>query len=226
MPKKETEHVVDAEVTETAVSTREDSDIVLVHGDGMSNMTAADIDIPRLNLIQKTSDIDGELGAIVLDKQYSLAKADTNVPCVVILAAKGWKEDVPYDSDIVPKTAANEADAEALRLSSTYPVIEFAELTLLLQDPTENTEGFDLPIGDKNYALGKLYVAKDAYRQTFKRLATYALFHKGKRIQSIMWNLRSGPLERGKYSWFCPGLTATDVAPPADVVEFLSGFGV
>ena len=37
----------------------------------------SDIEIPRINVVQKTSEIDAPFGSIVLDKQFVIAEAET-----------------------------------------------------------------------------------------------------------------------------------------------------
>ena len=79
-------------------------------------------------------------------------------------------------------------------------------------------------IGKQSYALGKINVAKDAYRQTFKRLATYAAFNRDKNLGEVMWNFESAPITRGKYSWFAPMLTVSQTVPDKAVAEWIAEF--
>ena len=190
---------------------------------------ASDIDIPRINVVQKTSDItctNGEpapYGSLVLDKSVVLAQPETPIKVIPLIATKQWREDIPYDSDDVPRIAGSEAEKNQLALDSEYNLIEFAEITFLFEG-NDDVEVFPLPLGKKNYAMGRINVAKDAYRQTFKRLATFAVFNKNTPIHTRLWNLTSSAITRGKYSWFAPSLTITQSETSEEVVSFVEGF--
>jgi hypothetical protein len=102
---------------------------------------------------------------------------------------------------------------------------EFAELTLLIQQPEESSDvdAYQLPIGDHNYALGKINVGKNAYRSTYKRLATNAALT-GQAIHNKIWNFTSEELTKGKYTWFNPTLTATVETVDDSVASFVNNF--
>jgi hypothetical protein len=185
-----------------------------------------DIDYPRVNVVQKTSDIEAPTGSLVLDKKYTLLKPEQNGEVVVVSAAKAWKEDVPFDSDTISRVAYTLDDSKKLALDSEWPILEFADIILLFKQPEGGTddEAYAFPIGDENYALAKLYVAKDAYRQTFKRLATFAAFNRTTPIQNLIWNFQTQMIEKGRYSWYVPSLAKTNKKTPEAVEEFLSSF--
>ena len=190
---------------------------------------ASDIDIPRVNVVQKTSDItcrDGEpapYGSLVLDKSIVLAQPEAAIKVIPLIATKQWREDIPYDSDDVPRIAGSEAEKNQLALDSEYNLLEFAEITFLFQGD-DDVEAFPLPLGKENYAMGRINVAKDAYRQTFKMLTTFAVFNKTTPIHTRLWNLTSSAITRGKYSWFAPSLAITQDEPSKEVVSFVEGF--
>jgi hypothetical protein len=103
---------------------------------------------------------------------------------------------------------------------------EFAEITLLMRQPegSDNDDAFQLPIGDHNYALGKINVGKNAYRSTYKRLATFAALQSGIPIHSKVWNFVSEELSKGKYTWFNPSLTVTKEEADEDITAFVKNF--
>tara|TARA_R110002051_G_scaffold22406_2_gene58007 strand:- start:553 stop:1212 length:660 start_codon:yes stop_codon:yes gene_type:complete len=197
--------------------------------DMSATLEQSDIDIPRVNVVQKTSDITGPdgkplpYGSLSLDKRHILAEPEESIKVVPLLAQKSWREDIPFDSDEIPRIANTTEEKHELSIVSDYTMLEFAELTLLFQGG-DDVETFPFPIGDNNYALGRINVAKDAYRQTFKRLATFAVFNKKTPIHSRMWNFQSSSISRGKYSWFAPSLTITNEEPDKAVAEFIGGF--
>lgn len=189
-------------------------------------IAATDIDIPMINVVQKLSEIDGPIGSVVLDKKHVLAEADSPLSVCVINARKAWKENIPFDSDQRPQIANSEAERNDLNDESDYDIIEFAEISFLIEQPedSEDDSAFGIPIGDKNYALGRIYVTKDAYRQTYKRLATFSLTNRDTPIHKVKWQFQSGLITKGKYSWYAPSLTATKDATDEAVVEFASSF--
>ena len=209
---------------ETAV-TKQETAITNVSG---LSIDASDIEIQRVNVVQKMSDIKASSGSLVLDKKYVLLEPEQAGKAIIVNAIKGWKEDVPFDSDVIPRVAMTAERKEQLAAESDYPILEFADIVMLIEQPedTEDDESFAFPIGDKNYALAKLYVAKDAYRQTYKRLATFATFNRSTSLQSVYWKIQTQLMEKGKYSWFVPSLTNTNDKAPEAVTEFLKSFGV
>ena len=128
----------------------------------------SDIEIPRINVVQKTSEIDAPFGSIVLDKQFVIAEPETAIATIPISGIKGWREDIPYDDDERPRIARSQEERDEIAKTSDYPMLEFADITMLFEKPDKTDVGaaYPFPIGDKLYALGRINVAKDAYRQT------------------------------------------------------------
>lgn len=186
---------------------------------------ASDIDIPRLNIVQKTSDIDAPFGSVVLDKKHIMLAPEAATEVSVLSATKGWREDVPFDDDVMPQIAFTEEDRARIADSSEYNLLEFAEITLLFkQQGDDNNGAYPFTIGKHSYALGKINVAKDAYRQTFKRLATFAAFNRDVNLGEVLWNFESCPITRGKYSWFAPMLTVSQNTPDKAVATWIREF--
>jgi len=181
---------------------------------------AQDIDIPRLNVIQKMSEIEGPIGSVVIDKDSVLLEAEQKTPVVVIGAIKRWKEDVPFGEDYMPKIVSNEADAKSLAVESSYDITEFAEIILLIPQVGDDDAMFPYPIGDNNYQIGRITVQKDAYRMTYKRLFTFSTFNPDVPVSSRFWNFGTELMSKGKYSWYVPTLAATKDSVPTEVAEF------
>lgn len=182
-----------------------------------------DIDIPRLNVVQKMSQIDAPTGSVTIDKETVLLEAEERTKVIVVGAVKRWKEDVPYDSDVIPKMANSAAEAEQLANESDYEIIEFAELVFLIPQTGDDDTAFPYPIGDTNYQLGRLTVQKDAYRLTYKKLFTFATFNRSVSPAAIYWDFGTEQLTKGKYSWYVPTLNPlVKEEAPAEVVEFVT----
>jgi hypothetical protein len=193
---------------------------------GVQQLTIApsDIDIPRLNLVQKTSSIDGPVGSVVLDKTHILMEPEDSREVIVVTALKRWREDIPYGSDELPRIAENETQKEAINNNSEWGTIEFADIILLIPQPKDNEDeaAYTVPIKDSMYAIGKLNAAKDAYRMTYKRLATFCMYNPTTPFSHRKWTFTAELLTRGKHSWFAPSLTITKKEPSDDVIKFVN----
>ena len=211
--------------TATAVAEVPKSELATTNASGLE-ISSTDIDVPRVNVVQKTSEIEAPLGAVVLDKQHTLAEADETIPVTVLSVIKGWRENIDYDSDEIPQTAYTQEEADQIKATSEYDMLEFAEITILFKQPegSDNDAAYPFPIGDANYAIGRLNTAKDAYRQTFKRLATFAAFNPTASLQHRLWDFKSSLISRGKYSWFAPSLSIRQDEPTDEVKTFIGTF--
>jgi hypothetical protein len=184
-----------------------------------------DIEIPRINLIQKMSKSDAPVGSILFDKMYEIGPPETAIKTVVVTAQKGYRENIPFDEEEIPRIAWSKEQSDEIAAESEWAMTEFAEITLLMRAPdNEDDDAFQLPIGQHSYALGKINVGKNAYRSTYKRLATFAAFQSGIPIYSKVWNFVSEELTKGKYTWFNPSLTVTKEETNKDVTAFVKNF--
>ena len=184
-----------------------------------------DIEIPRINICQKMSESEAPVGSILFDKTYELAPQNQSLKVIPVVAQKGWRENIPFDEEDIPRIAWSKEQANAIGEESDWEMTEFAELTLLIQQPEESSDvdAYQLPIGDHTYALGKINVGKNAYRSTYKRLATNAALT-GQAIHNKIWNFTSEELTKGKYTWFNPTLTATVETVDDSVASFVNNF--
>ena len=187
----------------------------------------SDIEIPRINVSQKMSQGDAPVGSIVFDRKHVVAGPNEKISAIAVVAQKGWRENIPFDADEVPRIAWSKEESEAISDDSEYQMTEFAEITLLLRQPEGNDDdtAFSLVIGDSRYALGKINVGKNAYRTTYKILATSAAFNPNTPICARVWNFVSEEFSKGKYTWFNPSLTATTEVTEEAVLEFIKNFG-
>lgn len=182
-----------------------------------------DIDYPRLNIVQKTSDIEASTGCLVLDKKFLLLKPEEIADVVIVSAIKSWREDIPFDEQKMSRIAATPEAAQQLALDSSYPIQEFADIVMMFRQPEGSTddEAYAYPIGDNNYALGKLYVSKHGYRNTYRRLTTFAKFNRTINLQNKLWKFQTQSMEQGKYSWYIPSLSVGQENTPKEVLEFI-----
>jgi hypothetical protein len=205
---------------ETANVVVKETEALATPANNSMSFSAQDIDIPRLNVIQKMSEIKGPIGAVVIDQDSVLLEAEQKTPVVVIGATKRWKENVPFGEDYIPKIVSSESEAKELANDSAYEVIEFAEIILLIPQTGDDDSLFPYPIGDGNYQIGRITVQKDAYRLTYKRLFTFQTFNPDISVATRFWNFGTELMSKGKYSWYVPTLNITKESAPAEAIEF------
>ncbi|MBP04903.1 MAG: hypothetical protein CMA72_09000 [Euryarchaeota archaeon] len=224
MPNKESKTEDKAELA-TATS---NTDLAVNSAIDLGGVDASDIDIPRINVVQKQSEIDYDVGSVVVDKVNCIIEPAEQGKSIILSVVKKWREDVDFDSDYRAKIANTREEYLDLKSTSDYDVIEWADITLLIKQPEGNTDdvAFPLAIGDCNYAIGVINVAKDAYRRTFKSIATFKAFNRGVCPSSRIWDFGSEMMSRGKYSWFVPALKPTKEKPDEDVATFINSFGL
>ena len=207
---------------------KEPQNEIVPNNSGGFEITAEDIDIPRLNVVQAVSQIDAPHGSIVIDKRHVLAELETPITTIPMVWTKGYREDKPFGMEPPSRSVYNKEDLDALKKDTEFPVIEFANITLMFPEP-EDAKGagaYPFPISGKNYAIGTLNVAKMAYSQTFKRLATYeSLRSADDPAYNVFWNLEAITVE-GRVTYFAPSLRvkATDDTPDKEVIAFINKF--
>ena len=122
------------EETATALAEAPKNGLTATNASGI-DISPSDIDVPRVNVVQKTSEIEAPLGAVVLDKQHVLSLADETIPVTVLSVLKGWRENIDYDSDEIPRVAHTQEEADQIKANSEYDMLEFAEITILFKKP-------------------------------------------------------------------------------------------
>jgi len=219
-PEQEAKSAELVEVEKNELSTRSEQEGFLI--------TPDDMDIPWMNIVQKTSSIEGETGDLVLDKVHRLAGAEEPIQVVPLPPKRAWKEDKPFDEGM-GQIVFNEAAAHALAAESEYKVIDAAECPFLIPAPEGNDDAgtFPFPIAGKNYALGKIHVAKEGFRKVYQRLATFEQFNKplGVHISHKTWEFQTRFTERGKYKYYTPEIVLKGEDVDGDLLEFLKTWG-
>ena len=183
-----------------------------------------DVDIPRLNVIQKMSSIEGPVGGVVIDKSDVLIQKDQRIDVIIGHTKKGWRENIPFGSDEMPRMAWTESERAEVESDSEYgKMVVFADITFLVpqpEDADDENEIYQYPIGDKNYALGVINVSKDGYKFTYKKLNTFQLFNSTLPISAKVWSFGTELITKGQHSWFVPTLKPTSENAPEEAVTF------
>jgi len=187
------------------------------------SITPADIEIPRLNVVQKMSQIEGPVGGVVIDRKAVLIDKDETCAALVVNATKGWRENIPFGSEEMPRIAMTESQKESIEGDSTWgEMLPFSDITLLFPQPKEGDEElYPYPIGNANYALGKVNASKDGYRCTYKRLCTFQMFNFDLPLCAKVWTFGAELITKGSHSWFIPTLTVTKEDAPVEAREFI-----
>ena len=189
--------------------------------------TAQDIDIPRLNVVQAVSQIEAPHGSIVLDKRHVLTEVEQPITAIPVAEVKGFREDKPYGVGEMARSVYTEEDLALLKADTEYPLIEFANVTIMFPEPKHAKGGgaFPFKIGKTKYAIGTMNVAKVAYKNTYKRLITHMSTRVDEPYYGVYWDLTPLKIE-GKVTYYAPSLTVQDTEDtvPKDVVKFIERF--
>ena len=188
--------------------------------------SADDLNAPRLNVVQASSKIAGETGSLVVDKLHTLIEHEQECKCIPLKALKGWREDTPYGHPEMPRQVFNQDASEELAAASDWPIVKFAEIMFLFPKMDGgDDDAYPYPIGDEFYAMGKINVAKDAYKHTLERLATFQAFNPEAPLCSKYWKFKTELLTRGMNSWFVPSITPTTEGTPEETQTFAARLG-
>jgi hypothetical protein len=184
---------------------------------------ASDVDVPKGNIVQKISQIEGPVGSLVVDQRHVIVLPETPIDVYVVKAKKAWREDVPFGEP--SRLAYSEQEREDL-LNDGARMLEWADISLMIPAPSDEFDeaAFPFPFGNHNYCLARINVSKDSYRQTYKRLAMFSACNPGKSFRERMWTFESQLLSKGKYSWHAPSLSISSAIPDPEVMEFIRSF--
>lgn len=208
-------------MSDSAIIEQQDPQNEIVPRSGGFDITSDDIDIPRLNVVQAVSQIEAPHGSIVIDKRHVLAELNTPITTIPVSAIKGYREDKPFGEVPMARSVYSPEDLEALKKDTEFPVIEFAIITLMFPEPKDakGSGAYPFPIGKKNYALGTLNVAKMAYAQTFKRLATYGRLRAANDpAYNVFWELEATTID-GRITYYAPSLRVKVTEDPKDAPD-------
>tara|TARA_B100001250_G_scaffold257473_1_gene221656 strand:- start:376 stop:1017 length:642 start_codon:yes stop_codon:yes gene_type:complete len=185
-------------------------------------ISAEDFNIPRMNLIQKISNIEGPVGGFVLDRKHAILDKGLSASTVIVRADKFWRENVPYDSDQIARIAHTEAQKKEIEADADQRMIKCVDFVLLIaQVEDADEELFPYDLGGTNYALVNFQTQKDGFDFTFGRLATSSLANPDLPLCGKFWNVQSELLTKGKNSWFVPTLEATKEITSEEVRDFV-----
>jgi len=177
----------------------------------------SDINLPRINLVAKTSALVDEgftPGAVVLNKEATLSLKDKPLRIIVTAMVKQFQEDVEWGAEDLPKVFNTEEEVYeagySLDWGSPNMCRPIAHITMLVEAPEgleeDALELFPYENDGKYYAMAIYTASKSAYKPTAKEIATYATFAKGQGVWTTAWNFTSKLRTEGDVSWFTPSM--------------------
>ena len=184
----------------------------------------SDINIPYYAIKSALSQYDaGELGDLVVDKTYVVAKGGEPVEISIIKMIKGWEEDVKFGN---PKERVYSMEArDELAARSPNELKEFAEITFAIEKPEDGDDGaYPFPIGDKFYTIGILTVKNYALVNTYKRVCTLASFNPSMALGDKKWKLTVNHVQGKNNDWWQPELAVTQEESPQAIIDFVASF--
>lgn len=191
-----------------------------------------DIAIPRLNLVQKMSELADtfKAGDFVYDKKVLLPQP---LKLVVIHIRKQYQQDLPYGVEEMPDLCDTEAEVKERGGSTTYGdenyYHEVAHMQVLIQKPDglqcspEVESLFSYEFDGTPYAPAMFTTAKSAYRTAAKAVFTAAFGSlRDKGLASGLWSLSSDTRSNTMGTWHVPVMRPIGSAPDS-VVAFAAG---
>lgn len=210
--------------TSTAIVPQQDRSIsspLAQASDMQGDWLRQDVRLPRLNLVQKTSDeelvTNFGIGAIVLNKEIKLSDGKTPIVVTAVRMAKDYIQKLPFDSGETPAVYLTPEEVIAAGGSLNYKDYNsgnFFQPRAHIQFAIKAPEGLDetelalFPYESegKAYAMALLTVASSAYTSVAKELATLRTSNKVMRNGLVFGQLELAATLKKKEakSWYVP----------------------
>lgn len=193
---------------------------------------AKDIQLPRLNLIQKMSDLvnSGFLpNSFVLNKEIPLGK---QLECVVVRLKKQFQQELPYGSEVTPHTCDTLAEVREAGGSTEWGAdnrySEIAHMQLLVKAPDglseEQLDAFPYEVDGSHWAPCMYTAAKTAYKTSAKPVITAAFGVLRQGLGNGLWTVTADLKSNPMGSWSVPQFKLTGRTKPEmlELVEALT----
>ena len=176
---------------------------------------ASDIRLPRLNLVQKTSDVVNagiKPGSIIFKTGENIMELDLPSNVTILALRKQYQENLPYGSDQTPHTADTAEEVRqaggSLEWGSEKHYKEIAHVQVLFEAPAnaseEDLELFPYVLDGKSYAVAMMTLAGSAYTNGAKPIITAMLSHLRGKHWTGKWALTSELKKDARNSWHVP----------------------
>jgi hypothetical protein len=191
-----------------------------------------DIQLPRLNLVQKTSELVNQgfmPNSFVLNKEIPLGKT---VELVVVHLKKQFQQDLPYGSDVQPHTCDTLTEVRDAGGSTEWGAdnkySEIAHMQLLVKAPADLPEDaldfFPYEVDGSHWAPCMFTSAKTAYKTSAKPVITAAFSTLRGGLHQGLWSAVAEVKSNVMGSWAVPKFKLTGRTKPemAELVETLN----
>lgn len=192
----------------------------------------SDIKLPRINLVQKMSDMVNagfRPGDLVYNRELALDKPAT---VVVVKLKKQYQQDLPYGGDEMPHVCDTLAEVReaggSVEWGAENHYSELAHLQLLVKAPAdlhdEHIDLFPYMIGGESWAPAMFTVAKSAYKSAGKPVITAAFSSLRNGLHHGLWQLTSEGKKNAMGSWDVPVMKLSGKTSPelAELVAALN----
>jgi hypothetical protein len=192
-----------------------------------------DIQLPRLNLLQKTSElVDAGFtpNTFALNKEIPLGKTLT---AVVVKLKKQFQQDIPFGSEVQPHVCDTLAEVREAGGSTEWGAenhySEMAHLQLLVKAPDglseDQLDAFPYAVDGGHWAPCMLTVAKTAYKAAAKPVITAAFSTLRAGLHHGLWTVAAEMKSAPMGTWSVPQfkLTGRTGSEMAELVEALNG---
>ena len=194
-----------------------------------------DIQLPRLNLLQKTSelvDVGFSPNSFALNKEIPLGKS---LEAVVVKLTKKFQQDTVYGSDVTPHVCDTLAEVReaggSTEWGSDNRYSELAHIQLLVKAPAGTSEdqldAFPYEVDGAHWAPCMLTVAKTAYKAAAKPIITAAFSTLRAGLHHGLWTVAAEMKSAPMGTWSVPQFKLTGRTKPemCELVEALNAQG-
>ena len=199
-----------------------------------ADLDTSDVRLPRLNLIQKSSElaeVEGwNPGDIAFVKEVKLIPFGQSGKVTFIHLKRQFQEYIPWGSDVRPRVFNTREEVEAAGGSTEFKAVNeyrpIAHFTMLIEKPTTTKSDavldsyFPLEFNGKFYSLAAWTVASSAYKRTADQLISAAKMFMRDGIHRYPWELSVEKDKSGTNTFFVPSIKRAGVHSP-EMVEFI-----
>lgn len=213
----------------TSLATRISSPIGII-----ADLDTSDVRLPRLNLIQKSSElaeVEGwNPGDIAFVKEVKLIPFGQSAKVTFITLHRQFQEYIPWGSDAKPRVFDTREEVEAAGGSTVYKSVNeyrpIAHLTMLIEKPANAGDDsvidsyFPLEFDGKFYSLAMWTISSSAYNRVAVELVRAAKMFMRNGIHRYPWELSVSKEKSGTNTFFTPFIKRAGAHSP-EMVEFI-----
>lgn len=205
------EVVVTDETPKQELAQKTDSPVVGLQGDFQSS----DIKLPRLNLVQKTSEavnLGIKPGTVIFKAGENILELQAPVNATILGLRKQYQQNLPYGDERTPEVYDTAEEVRAAGGSLTWGsenhFKEIAHVQVLFEAPANASEEerdlFPYEFKGNSYALAMMTLAGSAYTNGAKPIITAMLSYLRGKHWTGKWALVSELKKDARNSWYVP----------------------